>query len=184
MPSYLLDVYLKVKAMKNPAMDETVMSHRKARLKELMESACHGSCRELAEHTAMVLDKGISENYVSKMLWPTGKPQSKPIGDKKQLELEKAFGLERGWFDRPLGYAVPNAALVGTASPLSKPTQASHASGIAHLEPAWPFQSITREQWSQMSPEQRSKVEIFAMGIAASMASGASVSPTEKRRAA
>ena len=170
--------------MKNPEMDETVMSHRKARLKELMESACHGSCRELAEHTAMVLGKGISENYVSKMLWPPDKPQSKPIGDKKQLELEKAFGLERGWFDRPLGYAVPNSASKDVVQQPDDPSHSTQPGRVARLESAWPFQSITRDQWAQMSPEQRNKVEIFAMGIAASMASGGGVSPTEKRHAA
>lgn len=170
--------------MKNPEMDETVMSHRKARLKELMESACHGSCRELAEHTALVLDKGISENYVSKMLWPADKAQSKPIGDKKQLELERAFGLERGWFDKPLGYAVPSSAKRGIVQQPNEPAYSAHPGRVTHLESVWPFQSITREQWSQMSPEQRGKVEIFAMGIAASTTSGGSVSPTEKRHAA
>lgn len=95
----LLGIYQRVTASENAPME--LAEHRKNRLRELMDHTCEGKIAELARRIER------SDNYVSRMLYPVGKPQEKPIADKMQRVIEAAFALPRGWFDMPMGTALP-----------------------------------------------------------------------------
>lgn len=95
----LLGIYQRVTASENAPME--LAEHRKNRLRELMDHTCQGKIAELARRIER------SDNYVSRMLYPVGKPQEKPIADKMQRVIEAAFALPRGWFDMPMGTALP-----------------------------------------------------------------------------
>lgn len=77
-----------------------VQTHRKLRLRELIDSRCDGVIARCADKVMR------SESYIARMLYPTGKPGAKPIADKLMLALEQAFDLERAWLDKPMGYGL------------------------------------------------------------------------------
>lgn len=57
------------------------------------------------------------------------------------------------------------------------------ASNTVHIEHAWPFKGIKRDQWENLTPEQKAIVESVASGFLIQHAAGASASHTEKRQA-
>lgn len=61
--------------------------------------------------------------------------------------------------------------------------KATAPSNTVHIEHAWPFKGINREQWDALSPEQKQIVESVASGFLIQHAAGASASHTEKRQA-
>lgn len=62
--------------------------------------------------------------------------------------------------------------------------QGGRIAGVHHIEHAWPFKGIRREQWDSMTEEQKALVESVASGIlVAHHTAGASASHTEKRQA-
>lgn len=75
-----------------------VQAHRKLRLRELINDQCEGVIARFADKVMR------SESYIARMLYPMDKPGAKPIADKLMLAIEHAFGLERAWLDKPLGY--------------------------------------------------------------------------------
>lgn len=70
---------------------------RRLRLLELRDTRCNGVAAELAEK----LDRSAS--YVSRMLYPEGKPGKKRIADEMNELIEKAFKLPAGWLSLPPG---------------------------------------------------------------------------------
>ena len=92
----LLGMYLLVMRGHNSCMD--VQTHRKARLRELIQARFGGVIARFAE----AIDR--NESYVSRMLYPSDKSGSKPIADKIMLVMEEALNLERAWLDKPMGY--------------------------------------------------------------------------------
>lgn len=109
--------------------------HRKHRLRELMDHCCEGKIAVLARRIER------SDNYVSRMLYPVGKPQEKPIADKMQRVIESAFQLPRGWFDMPMGAALPGTQpttpirLMSCSDPGTEPPRQQ----VIH----WPFKRVS-----------------------------------------
>jgi hypothetical protein len=77
-----------------------VQVHRKRRLRELIDAKYDGVIARFADKI------GRSNSYVARMLYPMDKAGAKPIADRLMLAIEEAFGLERAWLDRPLGYGL------------------------------------------------------------------------------
>lgn len=74
--------------------------HRRLRLLELRnygKFAGRGGISELAKAT------GIDASYISRLLYPEGKPHKKRLGDEVVDKLRASLGLCPGWFDLPLG---------------------------------------------------------------------------------
>lgn len=117
-----------------------IQTHRKLRLRELIDHSCSG----LIAVMAAKIDK--ADTYVSRMLYPVDKKGAKPVGDKMMLLIEAAFGLERAWFDMPLGSALPGQA----SSPVAEyaPTY-PHASDLGSSPRmraegiTWPFRLVS-----------------------------------------
>jgi hypothetical protein len=62
--------------------------------------------------------------------------------------------------------------------------RADQPGSITQIEHAWPFQSITREQWNTLTDEQREHVEVGVRMILGATPVSGSGSGTEKRHAA
>lgn len=123
--------------------DAQVQTHRKARLRELINNA-YG---ELIVNLAREIDR--SESYIGRMLYPPEKDYSRPVSDKLAMVIEKAAGLRRGWFDLPLGTELPNpvpgrSIALAAASP-QMPAHASDSAGTARQQAAivWPFRLVS-----------------------------------------
>lgn len=67
---------------------------RRQRLIELLDTECGGVSAVLARRI------GKDPSYVTRMLYPEGKPGKKRIADDMMEEIETAFPLPRGWMDR------------------------------------------------------------------------------------
>lgn len=85
--------------IKNAAMlDMTaIQTHRKARLRDLIDDRFGGVVARFAEH----VDR--TESYIGRMLYLVDKAQQRPVGDKMALLFEARCELVRGWFDLPTG---------------------------------------------------------------------------------
>lgn len=81
--------------------DPLLQSHRKSRLRELIDNAYGGVIARLAD----AIDR--SESYIGRMLYPIDKNGARPVSDKLAQLIERTNALERGWFDLPLGSALP-----------------------------------------------------------------------------
>lgn len=66
---------------------------RRLRLIELMNSDCSGKASEIAKK----IDR--SESYVSRMMYPEGKPGKKRIGEDMAKLITEAFKLPPYWLD-------------------------------------------------------------------------------------
>lgn len=66
---------------------------RRARLMLLRDRFCDGNNAELARKI------GKDGSYVTRLMYPEGKPGKKRIGEDITEAAEKAFGLPRGWLD-------------------------------------------------------------------------------------
>lgn len=66
---------------------------RRINLLKLKDEQCHGVISELADR----INKNPS--YVSRLLYPVGKPNKKNIADKVTTDIEESFNLPRGWLD-------------------------------------------------------------------------------------
>lgn len=109
-----------------------IQAHRKARLRELIDSAFGGKISRFAEK----MDR--TESYVGRMLYPVDKAQQRPVSDKMSLWFEARCGLPRGWFDLPTGAALPGATTsdaTAVAPMLQTGDDRSRASAVF----TWPF---------------------------------------------
>ena len=162
-------------------------SHRKLRLRELIDAQCDGVISAFAARI------DTAESYVSRMLYPVGKAGGKPIADKMMLRIESAFSLPRAWLDMPLGAALPNTRfLVDEARSRPKAHGANEpepSHGDAHAIGTsagneWPFQRVTPAQYGSLSTAQKYHVEdtIFVlMGV--SQENAAKSDPADRRLA-
>lgn len=143
------------------AMD--IQTHRKLRLRELIDWKCGKLISKLAA------DTGISESYASRMLYPPDKVGGKPVSDKKMLLMERIYKLERAWLDLPLGSAMIDSRAVIMEEPQVAPsTQLARDPNPSYLtaplvaaNPAkdWPFQRVTPGQYGALLPTQKHLVE-------------------------
>lgn len=76
-------------------IDMDKYENRRERLSLLIATQLKGSKAELARKL------GISESYVSRMLYPGNRAGGKRIGEEMADKISKAFGLPPGWLDRP-----------------------------------------------------------------------------------
>ena len=69
---------------------------RRLRLLQLKKDQCDDNASKLAEKI------GRSPTYVSRMLYPEGKPGKKRIAEDMAEIIERAFSLSSGWLDEPV----------------------------------------------------------------------------------
>lgn len=82
--------------------------NRRERFRELMDNACGGKQATIAAQI------GREPNYVSRLLSAPETPGHKRLSDAIIGAATSAFGLHCGWFDMPLGTALP--VVVSTTS--------------------------------------------------------------------
>jgi len=115
-----------------------IQTHRKQRLRELMDYYCAGKIRNLAEKIAR------TDSYVGRMFYAPSKRGAKPVGDKMSLVIEGAFTLERAWLDKPLGYGIPGKSQNGAhVAQISAENGATVAESPRIL---WPFRLVTYQR--------------------------------------
>lgn len=127
-----------VSAQQNSGMleDPRLQNHRKARLRELIDNAHGGVIARLAD----VIDR--SESYIGRMLYPVDKKGARPVSDKLAQLIERTDSLERGWFDLPLGAALPYpdlGAAPGAPDPNARRADDSLGQKSAAAAIVWPF---------------------------------------------
>lgn len=136
---YLLAIYQKVLFDENHAMD--TQSHRKLRLRELIDHACGGFI------SVMAAKIGKADSYVSRMLYSPDKKGAKPVGDKMMLAIEAAFELERAWLDMPLGYDLPLAPspppVTGEGAQAHQVAEPSGRYVTGQSPIGWPFKLVS-----------------------------------------
>ncbi len=134
-----------------------VQSHRKARLRELINKRCKGVIAVFADKI------GRSESYVSRMLYPIDKAGAKPIADKMNLVIEEAFKLPRAWLDLPLGSGLDEESLTESGGPYrlghANSSHVASEPGTSRLHPKWPFDRVSPQQYSTLSRKQKDHVE-------------------------
>lgn len=134
-----------------------VQSHRKARLRELIDHTCNGVIATFANSI------GKDESYTARMLYPSEKNGSKPIGDKMQLIIEAKYNLPRAWFDMSMGECLPNSEekikQVGFLKKEETPPELSRPSF------GWPFEKVSREDYSILSKMHKEQIENMILVI-------------------
>lgn len=121
-----------------------IQTHRKLRLRELIDHSCGGYISVMAAKIER------ADTYIARMLYPVDKKGAKPVGDKMMLDIEAAFGLERAWFDKPMGHALPGTP--ATAAELHVAGGSRHVPDIsdagaqgkaAQTNIDWPFKIVS-----------------------------------------
>lgn len=85
--------YLPAGKLAHILCDMDKYEHRRLRLIELRDTRCGGNAAELARKI------GRDPSYVTRMIYPEGKPGKKRIADDMMEVIERAFVLSRGWLD-------------------------------------------------------------------------------------
>lgn len=128
---------------------------------------------------------GMGYDYIYQIY--TGKPSHKP----KQPSAELMDSIRRAYGDEVTGSDNENAEGVGAqagtaelASALEKVETAlekikAATPTMVHIEHAWPFNSLSRDQWAQLTPDQQALIE----GMAIQLCNVAHASAPEKRQA-
>ncbi len=115
-----------------------IQRHRKARLRELIDHFFGARIVELAH----LIDK--DSNYVSRMLYPVGKAQWRPVSDKMARLIVQATKIDPDWFEQPEGHGIPGvtaelAATPHVAQPLSQ-------QDVATVAIVWPFRLVAYQR--------------------------------------
>jgi len=84
--------------------------HRRQRLLELRSAVVHPYRYWFAKAI------GVPDDYLARLEYPAGKDQRKNIGDRVMAKAQQAFGLQPGWFDLPLGTALPRGLQISSNS--------------------------------------------------------------------
>lgn len=126
-------IYLSVMIRKNPPMERT--EHWRQRLLELKA--------DLDLSQASIAAKiDLPPSYVSRLLYPPGKPGRKNLGLDTMRSLREAYGLSADWFDLPLGEALPSKAPTQSSTSLSV-AEPPPFSNVVHVQtPSWPFKLV------------------------------------------
>ncbi len=128
-------------------------THRKLRLRELIDATCSGV---IATFAARI---GRDDSYVARMLYPADKAGAKPIADKLMLAIEKAFNLPRAWLDLPLGSPVPAQNADNPSSFNVAERGREYLPNVAATSTAWPFERVTPVQFGSLSTAQKYHIE-------------------------
>lgn len=87
---------------------------------------------------------GISPDYVSRLLYEPGKLGGKSLGPTTMSKIRQAYGLAPGWFDLPLGAAMPSGASVGETAARYVVDQTSALTDAVRMR--WPFRLVSYER--------------------------------------
>jgi hypothetical protein len=147
-------------------------------------------------YRGVALKTGLGYDYIYQIY--KGKPANKPKVPSADAmnTIERVYGGRLGdapatHQNRPPEPVAPQTMdqMLETITQMAKQIKelqqrADQSSSVTQIEHAWPFQSITREQWSILKDAQREHVEAgIRMLLGATPVSG-SGSGTEKRHAA
>ena len=133
---------------KNQCAMSSRTDHRRARLQEIITAACGGVIRVFAERI------GRDPTYISRLLYEAGKAGGRNVGDEIAEATEREFKLVKGWFDLPLGVLVPGA------TDSNVPHEDTENVG---WPPSWPFQRLSKSQWSLLSTAEKEHIEDCAL---------------------
>ena len=165
-------------------MDQT----RKQRLKALIKSSFEDSQQKFADET------GISKGRVSQLL-----DEDKPFGERAAKGLVERINkagvqLPDGYFESASAASAgiaqaqerPQISLEDALDAIKAEVERAKSSATVHIDHAWPFSDITREQWGSLTPDQQAAVQSVIKGMLGvhSASSGGSGSGSEKRHAA
>ncbi len=103
----------------DPAEKLRRYEHRRARLAELLKAL------EPAPRAWFATAIRRSESYVARLLHPEGHPHGKNIGDAIMNAATSVLQLDPGWFDLPLGSAIPQGLTLDEKGRVSR-LEASH----------------------------------------------------------
>lgn len=162
--------------------------NRKQRLKALIDSRFEGNQQRFAD--CVVMSKG----RISQLL-----DDNEPFGERAAKNI--LTKLNDAGINLPDGYFEAQAPSAELAAPVSTPKitlqqalavlqaeierQASAAAtSIHHLEHAWPFKNITRDQWLDLTDEQRTAIETVAASMVSTHHSAGGGGNNDKRQAA
>lgn len=161
--------------------------NRKQRLKALIDSRFEGSQQRFAD--CVVMSKG----RISQLL-----DDNEPFGERAAKNI--LTKLNDAGINLPDGYFEAQAPSAELAAPVSTPKitpqqalavlqaeierQASAATSIHHLEHAWPFKAITRDQWLDLTDEQRAVIETVVASMLTAHHSAGGGGQHDKRQAA
>lgn len=160
-------------------------STRKQQLKALIRSRFEDNQQKFADCVS------LSKGRISQLLddgEPFGERAAKNLLDKL---ADAGVHLPNGYFEAsPITDVVaqhqakPRIDIEDAIAAIrAEIEQAKSAGSIHHIEHAWPFKGIKRDQWENLTPEQKAIVESVASGFLIQHAAGASASHTEKRQA-
>lgn len=86
-------------------MDDSETLHRRARLRELVKVRFGGEQKALLAHILSRTGKAANQGELSLL---TRDNSGKSFGDKKARTLTEQIGLDRRWFDMPIGVTDQN----------------------------------------------------------------------------
>jgi hypothetical protein len=107
--------------MKNLAMDDSETLNRRARLRELIRECFGGKDEELLSFIERRTGKRPNQGELSAIK----KDNAKSFGDKKARNLTVQIGLNRRWFDFPVGVNTKKEAWMNDFSPVAGEEQSN-----------------------------------------------------------
>lgn len=122
---------------------------RRLRTQELIDSRLFNGV-----HAAFATAIGKEPSYVSRMLYVPPKKGFKRIAEEMRTHIEASCGIAPGWLDMPLGTPVTATQATPTAMEERAPY---------HVQPEWPFQSLTARQVAGMTDQDRDLLEGIAL---------------------
>lgn len=163
-------------------MDQT----RKQQLKALIKSRFEDSQQKFADFIK------ISKGRISQLL-----DEDKPFGERAARGLverinRSGIALPDGYFESTSGMGAkgeppqerPQISLEEALDAIKAEVERAKSSATVHIDHAWPFPDITREQWGSLSPAQQEAVQGVIKGMLGVHCAAGGGSGTEKRHAA
>ena len=89
--------------------------HRLARLIELRDHCCGGVTAEFGRRIKQ------DQTYALRMFMPIDRKERKGVGRDMEERINEAFNLPIGWFDMPLGTAIPAPLPLAVSESAAKP---------------------------------------------------------------
>lgn len=112
-------------------MDDKETLHRRARLRELIRECFADEQKHLLEHIRTRTGKLPNQGEISTLCKNNG-PRS--FGDKKAKKLTEQIGLNRRWFDMPLGSNLAKDQWQSDLLPLSYSTEAHDSAQLVYKD--------------------------------------------------
>jgi hypothetical protein len=149
--------------MKNPSMDDPETLNRRLRLNELIQECFGGYQKELIAHINARNKKPANQGELSSLRKLNN--QGKSFGYVKAGNLAKQIGLNRRWFEFPLGTNLAPARWMSDTpqDPYDLPPTTNieilnDSAELARLT-LWPFKRVSHERVMALSAAQREFIE-------------------------